>query len=352
MKRASISLLAALLAALCAVSDLHGLGGAQGAAAQAPSGPGVVVGQAVLATPGASAALTNLPASLFTFINGIRQVPPAASQTDAQGRVRFEQLNTGSGYTYTLYIKFQESIYRSDSIAFPSGATIVTATVSVREGSSDASGLSISQHHLIIDLDTEGRALSVIEFYVITNTSVLTIAGTPDIAAGGKPVSFRAPLPPGAVVDSVEGHQLGDDVFQASNTLLSATPITPGESSLIFSYRLPMEHATQVIAIASPLTTTALNVLVAPGITLRSPRLLAEGTVSAGNRAFQLYSARDLTAGSSIAVELSGLPAPLIAIDILQWLPLAGVSLALGVTLLFVLRGRKEHAPPPRQAAT
>ena len=350
MKRASLSSLAMMLAALCAMSALLWLGNAQGAAAQAPAGLGVIVGQAILATPGSSA-LNGLPASLFTFIDGVRQVPPAASQTDGQGRVRFEGLNTAPGYTYTMFIKFQETIYRSDSIAFPPGATIVMATVSVREGSPDSSGLSISQHHLIIDLDTEGRALSVIEFYVITNTSVLTVAGTPDIAAGGKPISFRAPLPPGALVDSVEGHQLGDDVFQASNTLLSATPITPGESSLIFSYRLPIDHATQAISIASPLTTTALNVLVAPGIALRSPRLLSEGTVSAGNRAFQIYSARDLAAGSSIAVELSGLPAPLIPLDILQWLPLGGVSLALAVTLFFALRGRNDNASPPRQAA-
>jgi hypothetical protein len=73
--------------------------------------------------------------------------------------------------------------------------------------------------------------------------------------------------------------------------------------------------------------------------------------VSAGNRDFRLFSARGLAAGSSIAVELSGLPAPLIPIDILQWMPLAGVSLALAVILFFALRGRNEHAPPSRQAA-
>ena len=134
MRRTSFSVWVALLIALGAVATMCWLGGAQGAEAQAPAGTGVIVGQAVLASPGSSAPLNNLPASLFTFINGVRQIPPAAGQTDAQGRVRFEQLPTGPGYTFTMFIKFQETIYRSDSIAFPPGAVIVTTTVSVREG--------------------------------------------------------------------------------------------------------------------------------------------------------------------------------------------------------------------------
>jgi hypothetical protein len=348
MTRASRNLIVLLVSATCAVL---GLFGARNVSAQVPAVQGVIEGRAVLASAGSSAPLDTLPASLFTFINGVRQVPPAASQTDSQGRVRFAELNTGPGFTYTLFIKFQDTIYRSDAIGFPEGAATVSATVNVYDSATESSGLSISQHHLIVDIDSESRALSVIEFYVIANSSDRTVTGAADVAASGKNVSFRAQLPPGAVVDSVDGHQLGDDVYQASNMLMDTAAIPPGESSLVFSYRLPIDRSTQVLSIASPFTTTALNVLVAPGIALRAPRLLAQGTVPAGNRVFQHYAARDLAAGSSIAVELSGLPAPLIPIDILQWLPLAGVSLALGVTLIVVLRGKKDNAPPPRQTS-
>src|SRR5438105_8219608 len=167
MKRRSLRVCTAALTALLAAAGMLWMGAAT-TSAQAPAGPGVIVGQAVPASPSATASLNALPASLFTFINGVRQVPPAASQTDAQGRVRFEGLATGVGYTYTMYIKFQGVIYQSAPIAFAPGATQATASVSVREASADASGLSLPQHHLIVDLDPEGRALSVIEFYVIT----------------------------------------------------------------------------------------------------------------------------------------------------------------------------------------
>ena len=351
MKRRLPSWFAALFGLFALAAAGFWLGGVHSASAQAPSGPGIIIGQAVVAGPASNASLSNLPASLFTFINGVRQVPPVASQTDAQGRVRFEGLSTGAGYTYTMYIKFQETIYQSNVIAFAPGATQAAVNVTVRAGATDSGGLRIGQHHLIIDLDPAGRALSVIEFYVITNTGVLTVAGTADLNAGGKPVSFRAPLPPGAVVDSVENRQLGVDVFQAANSLLSASPLPPGESTLIFSYQLTIDHATQTLAIGAPLTTTALNVLVAPRIALRSTRLLSEGPVAAGSRNFQLYSARDLAAGSSIAVELSGLPAPLIPLDVLKWAPLAAASVALAGTLFFVLRRKNDNAPPSRQAS-
>lgn len=319
-------------------------------AAQTPTGgQGVIEGQAVMASAGSSASLSNLPASLFTFIAGQRQVPPAVSQTDAQGRVRFEQLNTSSNYTYTLFIKFGDTIYQSEVISFTAGRSVAQAVVKVYDVTSDDRALRLDQHHLIVDLDNQAQALSILELYLMTNSGDRAIVGAPDSAANNKRVSFRAPLPPDALIESIEGRTPNEDIFQSGNELLDTVPIAPGQSSLVFSYKLPYQRATFAFAIGTPVTTTALNLLVAPDISVRSPRLTFQENVQAGNRQFQRYSARDLSPGTSIAVELSNLPAPLIPLDVLQWLPLAAASLALAVALFIASRRKNADVAPRRQ---
>src|SRR5207237_4311216 len=102
------------------------------AAARAQTaGQGFIEGQAVVATAGSTAALNDLPASLFTFIDGQRQVPPAVAQTDAQGRVRFGDLNTSAHYTYTMFVKFQDVIYGSSTPAFSAGSSTARAELKV-----------------------------------------------------------------------------------------------------------------------------------------------------------------------------------------------------------------------------
>ena len=123
-----------------------------------------------------------------------------------------------------------------------------------------------------------------------------------DTAANGKRVSFRAPLPPDAIIDSIEERTPNTDIFQSGNQLLDTVPIAPGESSLAFAYRVPFQRATVALAVSSPYTTTALSVLVAPGIGVRSPRLTSQGNVTAGTRQFQHFSVRDLSAGEGQVV--------------------------------------------------
>lgn len=335
--------------ALAAVTLTFGyLSGAR-AWAQTPAGQGVIEGQAVLASAGSTAPLSDLPTSLFTFIDGQRQVPPATAQTDAAGRVRFTNLAVDSHYTYTLFIKFQEAIYGSGVISFSAGSSVAQANVKVYDSTTDAHALRVDQHHIIIDVDGESHTLDVLEFYQLTNAGDRTIVGMPSQQAGNKPVSFHAPLPPDAVVQSIENRTPNTDIYQTAGELLDTVPIVPGHADLIFEYRLPYQRSTDALALSSPYTTTMLNVLVAPGIAVRGPQLVFVDNVPAGNRQFQHYSARDVPANTSVAIELSGLPAPLIPLDVLQWLPLAGISVALFVTLFILYRRNLSDAAPRRQ---
>ncbi len=315
----------------------------QSAIAQQPAGQGVIEGRVVMLSRGSTASLGNLPASLFTYINGARQVPPAVGQTDAQGRVRFENLQTGSNYTYTLIIRFQDSFYRAESVAFAPNSASAQAMINVYDSTADTRALRIEQRHVIIERDTQEPVLNIAEIYLLRNEGDRTIVGAPDSNANNKRVAFRAVLPPGALVDSVEGRQGNEDVFQANNQLLDTLPIPPGEASFIFTYRLPYQRSTVALGFTAPYSVPALSMLVAPNITVRSPRLVAQGSRQMGSRTMQFFAARDLAADSTLAVELGNLPAPLIPLDIAQWAPLVAVTLTL-IGVLFWSSHRRRTA--------
>lgn len=314
------------------------------AAAQTATGSGVIEGQAVLATAESSASLNELPASLFTFIDGQRQLPPAVALTDPQGRVRFGELNSSAHYTYTLFIKFQDTIYSSGVIAFSAGGSTARAKVNVYESTADTRALRIDQHHVVIDVDESAHALDILEFYELSNGGDRTISGASNPLAGGKHVSFHAPLPPDAVVQSIEKRTPNSDIFQSNGQLLDTVPIAPGQADLVFEYRVPYQRSTYALSLNTQYPVTALNVLLAPGIRLRSTRLVFVDNVTATTRQFQHYSARDLPANTNLAIELDGLPAPFIPLDMLQWLPLAGVSVALLLALLMAYRRNPNDA--------
>ncbi|MBI3733025.1 MAG: hypothetical protein HY259_06145 [Chloroflexi bacterium] len=320
-------------------------------AAQPPAAQGIIEGRAVLASSGSTAPLSDLPVSLFTFINGARQVPPAASQTDAQGRARFEQLNTSANYTYTLYIKFKDTIYQSDDIAFTAGSLTAQAAVKVYDTIADSRDLGVDQHHVVIDVDSDSHSLGVVEVYLLTNNGDRAITGAPNSAANNRPVSFKATLPPGAVIEGIDDRQPNVNVFQSGDQLLDTVPIPPGPASFVFSYRLPYNRSTVAIGLTTPYTVSTINLLVAPGVGVRGARLVAQGSVNAGSRLFQHFSARSVPAGTTLAIELSNLPAPLIPLDVLQWLPLAATSVALAAALFAASRKKNDDASATGQTA-
>ena len=300
------------------------------ASAQQPAGPGVIEARAMLATNGSTASLGNLPLSLFAFVNGVRQVPPAVSQTDAQGLARFEGLRTGNNISYTLFIKFQDFLYDSAPIVFAAGSAKAEVAVRVHD-----SPLRITQRHTIIEVSKEGQSLLIGESYIFQNSSDRPLAGGPDAAAQNKRVAFRVTLPPNAFDINLDDREPSEQVFFAASQLLDTVPIQPGQSSFTFSYRLPYERATFAIALNTPFTTTALSLFVAPNVAVRGARLTAQGV----ERGMQRFSARDLSAGTTLAIELSNLPASLLPLDVIQWTPLVVVSLTL-VGALYWLRRR------------
>jgi hypothetical protein len=307
----------------------------------AQGGDGVVEARAVVTGTNPEVPGANLPASLFTYVDGQRQPTPLAGMTDGQGRVRFEGLNTASNYTYTVIVRYQEAFYRAEGVTFAPGTRLVSPIITLPAPAIAAGGIRIEQHHIVIDVDPDAKTIGIAVFLQIANSTEAPFTGTPDAGANNKSVTLRIPLPPDADDIGVEGRTPNVDVFFSGGALLDAAPVPPGGGGLIFSYRVPFQRSTYAFNITTPMTTTALNVLVAPGVGLRAQRLVSQGPVQDLNLKYTRYLARDLPPGTTIAVELTDLPAAFVPLDVLQWLPLALSVAGLLALLVYSLRARR-----------
>ncbi len=307
-------------------------------AAAAPAGDGVLEARVVVSGSADTASLANLSASLFAFTGGAHPANSLTGLSDAQGRFRFDSLATGSNVTYTLVIQYQGMSFDSGTLAFPPGGSLLTTTIKVPQVSTDASRVRILQHHVVVDVNSISHTLQIAEFFLTTSGSSDAYIGEPDSTANNKRVTMRVPLPPNALVDGIDQRTIDQNVFLVGNSLLDGMPIPPSGGSLIISYQVPFDRATLALAFSAPYSTTTLNLLLAPGIGVHGQRLVDQGNVP--DTKFKRYSAGDLPAGYTLAVELTDLPAPLIPLDLVQWAPLALAATALTALLIFAGRRR------------
>jgi len=228
--------------------------------------------------------------------------------------------------------------FDTGNLKFAAGSTTLAATVVVPPVSTDGSKVRIDQRHVVIEFDPNTRLLHIAEFFRTSSGSAAAYVGDAASDANGKRVSMRVSLPPGAMLEGVDARTVDQDIFLSGSTLLDGVPIPPSGGSLIVSYQLPYNRSTFALAVTAPYSTTALNFLLAPGIGLRGQKLVANGTVP--GTSFTQFTIRDLAPGSTTAVEITDLPAPLIPVDWLTWLPLALASLALAGLLVVAARRR------------
>lgn len=202
--------------------------------------------------------------------NDVQRFP---GQTDADGRFLFENLDTGSTFSYVVGVRYQEQLYRSNAVTV-SGEEPVEVTLTVESASAatappspptperggtasppehgQTASLRIMNHlMLVLGVDTH---LEVREIVRLVNPEK-----APARTAGG---AWHIPLPRGHYnLSAVQG--LPPEAVRVDGTGISAAaPLPPGEHQLVYTYRLPWPTELQILVVERVLPTAALEVLV------------------------------------------------------------------------------------------
>lgn len=321
---------------------------------------GSIKGTVVNRTPGGEK-VSGVSVDLLIFgENGEHEKKTVTAAED--GAFAFADLAV-AGRQYVVSTNFEGVTYYSEEVDLSKGGDASAVELAVYGTTTSGGDFSVSRSHLIVDYDTDRKALVVLEMMVIENKGVRTFVGGEQKTAEGKPVTLRIPLPEGATqVEFSEGLNELQSSFQ-DGVVVDTKPVPPGQAQIVIQYLIPYQEsaATLVRKLDYPVERTIMLVRET------TATLTAEGLPSmdsrdmAGTKYTQL-SGDNLSAGQTISVNFANIPASVSSPAnagqpattaqggqnqlAFAAVALAGLGIVLGVGYPMLRRRRPSRVPP------
>ena len=157
-------------------------------------------------------------------VEGSEEVLSETTQVNEDGEFAFEGLEVIPGRLFTVSVEYKGVIYESDPAHLVGASSALELPLTVYETTSDTSGLSVAQLHLILSAPLEGFVRGF-EVWVFSNSGDRAV-----IPEEGAPL-LEVALPEGAaLVQSSGGDSLGHSP-ESSNSFLYSLGVPPGVGS-------------------------------------------------------------------------------------------------------------------------
>lgn len=287
----------------------------------------------------------------------------ALTQTVAledDGSFSFVVTEAPSDLFYVVTLNYDGLQFGSDFGELDPADPALDLPFTVYESSSDPTGVSIDQMHVILEF-VDGM-LQVSELYQFGNDSLTVYAGPTGIPDDG---TVEIVLPEGAqnpqfshTFGSIDNLLPTDSIIQTSAGWADTIPVRPGRGSLnlLVRYSLPYEDA---LTLTHPVGYRVANVnmvMADAGVELANDgNWLEGGAQQMGQEVFLTYSLTGLPAESEISIPLSGEPqaiAPGGGLGALEGNTAAELLFGAGILLLVVasvgyyINLKRRHALP------
>ena len=272
---------------------------------------------------------------------GDSEAEVASPTSDAQGKFRAEHLAIRRVAALRAVVTYQEVEYTSQWIILPVEKPTGDLTVKVYPTTEDASAISITRHHMMLDVKDE--FLPVTEVVIVVNAGKKTVVSR-DATSG----TFRVSLPKGAKdVRFVNGFDK-ETSAAARGKVVFAGPFHPGQRRFTIQYSIPFSEGTLLIDRRLDYDAATMD-FIFPDLdsldTLVSSKdYSTQRRTAMERRAYQILRATDRKAGDTLNVEITGLP--IRPANPFKWpaLVIAGIIVA-GVAVSLCIRSSAPARP-------
>ncbi len=257
-----------------------------------------------------SAGAEPIPAGLNVTLlgfQGMNQVSEETTISAAGGTYEFKDVQVKEGMAYMVRVEKDGATFNSD-ILHTADVTgdVAELPVSVFASTTDPSGLVVERLHIFLDF-TIPDVVQVVELYIVSNPTGKVI-----VPASSTQPALTFKLPEGASNLQFESGSLGDRYVALDGGFgdLSEIQPDPAQHQVLFAYELPYQRK---LDLKVPLTmdvSAAVVMLPSGGVKLQSGQLTAAGQQDVQGMTYQLYTASNLAAGSSLEISLSGKTSP------------------------------------------
>jgi len=322
-------------------------------------GEGVIEAR-VLNGTGGGGSVEGLAVTLHAFRGMMEELDPQTAVTDAQGRVRFEGLDTSPDITYVLSAAYADVEYDTLPLSFDKdGQTMLAAALEVYETTENpneaAIRIRIEQMHVFVGF--QDGAMSVGELHIFTNTGDRTFVGVEDSELGQR-ITLRFALPEGATGLRFQVGGEGNRYVTTEDGFADTEVVRPAASQqVLYGYTLNYDGVDTFDLVRPLLYPTAnLNVLVPRvGVDVTSDQVELSEIRTIEGQVYLNLNGTDFAAGDQLSVHFSGLQdsvSQVAAPDTPQegleskWIALGLAALALAGGLIYpLLRGPGKAMP-------
>lgn len=229
-----------------------------------------------------------------------QEVQRTPGQTDAAGRFLFENLETGSAFTYFVGMRYQGQLHRSDSIRLqsdePVEIVLALGESTAQESASMAEQPKLHIANQVIFIVGRDTHLEVREIVSIVNPGAIPYMD--------RDVAFRLPLPSGYYnFGQVQG-LAAEHVRVDASGLSYGDPLAPGEHRVTYTYNLPWHDNLATILVERTLDTSVLDVLVEDAHFVATSDLQFGGQVSIEPHSFAHFRGVNLASHSRSWLQL------------------------------------------------
>jgi hypothetical protein len=263
---------------------------------------GTLEGQVVNGTGGGPSIGEGITVTLHV-LQGDSEIDTKSTTTDANGSFSFEGLSTATDLEYWPEASYLNVLYSGDTpYQFQAGQATLTATVTVYETTDDPSVVRLDQVHMIAE--SYDQVLRITEIHLFGNSSDRTYIGR-----DGATVSV--PLPQDAVGLAFDQDATSGRFTEVDGGFVDSAPVPPGEgtSMVFFSYHLPVSGTEVSLERQFAYSVANLNMLVTqPGLILQTTQLQAQGTEQFQDRAYGVYVAQSVAAGTPLQMVFTVAP--------------------------------------------
>jgi len=293
-----------------------------------------VVGRIIGAAPKEVAGAKVVLVRFKLDTQGVPQGVPVQTQAaDGQGRYEFKQVPVDPRAVYKLGAAIADRLVSSDPFTFPEGKRLVQLDLHVPGLVSDPAGLHFKQ--ALLAFEPAVGAVLVTEVLHVGNptANVIDVANAP----------LELNLPAGATdLEMVRQDQEGADHTLLGQKLLVYGRIHPGETTIVFHYRVGAALGTMRADMRYPYPVDELLVLAPQGsLTLVSEQLSPGQPRKLEGASYDVWTSRQVQAQHTVALRAQGIPLR----QELFLIPLLGFFAVMAGVVLWFIRRRMREAP-------
>lgn len=259
------------------------------------------------------------------------------TRTDPKGAFRFT--NVAPEERYRVNLRYQGAEYNTE-VTFKPGEGKRRIEIPVYDATDDPGVLRVKVHHLLMEAG-EGSLL-VKELLLVENVGDRAFIGARPVGQGRR-ATLQFTLPKGADGLQYLSGLMECCIVPMGSGFVDTMDVKPGVREIGFAYTLKSGSDRYTFVRPLDYPTEGVNVFVNGGVKAEGPTLEARGTVEIQGQRYLHLSGKALKPGTSLTVQLHGLP---FRSGFIRYLAFVAVVLLLGVGVAYPLFRRRSHPQP------